>query len=210
MERLTDRFRDGRPFVKPSIANSTTGYCQVIQKLADYEDLAEHGRLVELPIAIGKTIYIVEFNSDANNGYYYETGMSLRLYDEKKDYFKYGRVFTSPSEAEKLLNKLKIVKPEKCKNCIYNYSCDTNYCKMENNICSNGNFLKLFCKAGDTLWYLNSSKKEIHKFQIMKIEIYENEIFYTDECDNKWHIDEFDSNFYKTEEEAVDALKKLK
>ena len=77
MERLTERTADGilvkenyeKESLKtlyscygekpnPHYTNCEEGYC-AMEKLADYEDLEEHGRLVILPCKIGDIIYRV-------------------------------------------------------------------------------------------------------------------------------------------------------
>lgn len=78
MERLTERTADGI-LVKedygvdvlktlyqcygsepmPHYANCDEGYCAV-EKLAEYEDLEEQGKLLKLPCAVGDTVYEVQ------------------------------------------------------------------------------------------------------------------------------------------------------
>lgn len=61
MERLTDRFSDGRAFIKPSIASLTTGMYHVIQKLAEYEDAEERGLLLRLPCKVGDELFLSDY-----------------------------------------------------------------------------------------------------------------------------------------------------
>ena len=75
MERLTERTADGilvkENYEKESLktlyscygekpnsyySNCEEGYC-AMEKLADYEDLEEHGRLVKLPCKVGDKVY---------------------------------------------------------------------------------------------------------------------------------------------------------
>ena len=58
MERLTDRFSDGTAFV-PNYVIQTKGMQGVISKLADYEDKQKQGLLLELPVSIGSTVYVI-------------------------------------------------------------------------------------------------------------------------------------------------------
>ena len=48
---------DGTPFIPNYVMQLTNGIQSVIQKLADYEDKQKDGLLLELPVAIGETVY---------------------------------------------------------------------------------------------------------------------------------------------------------
>jgi len=53
MARLTVRSSDGT-------AHATkVGYYDIIDKLAHYEDLADDGKLLELPCGVGDTVYVI-------------------------------------------------------------------------------------------------------------------------------------------------------
>ena len=62
MERLTDRSENGT-----AIYNTPSGdpvkwennRHKVLQKLAEYEDLEEQGKLLKLPCAVGDTVYVL-------------------------------------------------------------------------------------------------------------------------------------------------------
>lgn len=61
MERLTRRSANGTgiyatPGGEP--VEWESNYHNVLQKLADYEDLEEQGRLVKLPCKVGDTVYV--------------------------------------------------------------------------------------------------------------------------------------------------------
>lgn len=43
---------------------SKINFQKILRKLAHYEDLEEQGRLIELPCAVGDTVYVVEEDSD--------------------------------------------------------------------------------------------------------------------------------------------------
>ena len=77
MERLTERTADGilvkENYEKETLktlyqcygekpnsyySNCEEGYC-AMEKLADYEDLEEHGRLVKLPCKVGTKVYAI-------------------------------------------------------------------------------------------------------------------------------------------------------
>ena len=83
MERLTERTADGilvkenyeKETLKtlyscygenpnPHYSNCEEGYC-AMEKLADYEDAEEQGRLVKLPCKVGDTYYSIEVNTDS-------------------------------------------------------------------------------------------------------------------------------------------------
>ncbi len=59
MERLTMKTEDGYERVSIKVKNQ-----QLINKLAEYEDLEEHGRLVKLPCKVGDIVYGI--NTDRN------------------------------------------------------------------------------------------------------------------------------------------------
>ena len=78
MERLTERTADGilvkENYEKESLktlyscygekpnsyySNCEEGYC-AMEKLADYEDLEEQGRLIKLPCKVGDTVYLIK------------------------------------------------------------------------------------------------------------------------------------------------------
>lgn len=51
-ERLTNSCKE-----IPTLCDNAEYWLQVYFKLKDYEDLAEHGKLIELPCKIGDTVY---------------------------------------------------------------------------------------------------------------------------------------------------------
>lgn len=64
MERLTKRDEFGNAYTFDSI--------KAIQRLAEYEDLEESGRLFKMPMRIGDEVYFIlqdENDSDAINGF---------------------------------------------------------------------------------------------------------------------------------------------
>lgn len=62
MKRLTIRNSNG------SVSQPTDlNWAEALEKLADYEDAEEQGRLVMLPCKVGDTIYIL--GGDVKNGY---------------------------------------------------------------------------------------------------------------------------------------------
>lgn len=100
MERLTERTADGilvkENYEKESLktlyscygekpnsyySNCEEGYC-AMEKLADYEDLEEQGRLVILPCKVGDTVYAIGFNN--NKPIIYESVVLSILITEKE------------------------------------------------------------------------------------------------------------------------------
>lgn len=72
MERLTERFSNGQAAVRGCGSNCKYDYkyCEshledcptigeIYEKLAEYEDLEDQGRLLRLPCAVGDRIYII-------------------------------------------------------------------------------------------------------------------------------------------------------
>lgn len=75
MKRLTRRKEDGTAFVqlysdpdRPTdvIAETARKEREVIERLAHYEDLEEQGRLVELPCAMGDTVYAIRYGEETD------------------------------------------------------------------------------------------------------------------------------------------------
>lgn len=69
MDRLTEKdpYWMGEEFWLSAREPDVEEIDKVYEKLKHYEDLAEAGRLVELPCAVGDTVYIVQYE-DCNNG----------------------------------------------------------------------------------------------------------------------------------------------
>lgn len=63
MERLTEKFKDGRNILRKGITDIFhVGFGrffegEAVDKLAEYEDLEEQGKLLKLPVAAGDTVY---------------------------------------------------------------------------------------------------------------------------------------------------------
>lgn len=139
MERLTERTADGilvkENYEKESLktlyscygekpnsyySNCEEGYC-AMEKLADYEDAEEQGRLIKLPCKVGDTVYAIGFN---NKPIIYESVVLRILITEKEIVFNvkidefginsqlkqsmFGKtVFLTKSEAEAKLKELR-------------------------------------------------------------------------------------------------------
>lgn len=63
MERLTERI-DDVPDGESGVWVKNHDYISAAEKLADYEDLEEQGRLIKLPCKVGDTVYGI--NTDRN------------------------------------------------------------------------------------------------------------------------------------------------
>lgn len=67
MERFTEKFKDGRNILRKGITDIFhVGFGRFfegesIDKLAEYEDLEEQGKLLKLPCAVGDILYSVSF-----------------------------------------------------------------------------------------------------------------------------------------------------
>lgn len=63
MERLTEKFKDGRNILRKGITDIFhVGFGrffegEAVDKLAEYEDLEEQGKLLKLPVAVGDMVY---------------------------------------------------------------------------------------------------------------------------------------------------------
>ena len=138
MERLTERTADGilvkEDYEKESLktlyscygekpnsyySNCEEGYC-AMEKLADYEDAEEQGRLIKLPCKVGDTVYvptrdfiselrIVHISISKNNTFFHwmlNAGIYPNLDGFSVD--KIGEVvFLTKSEAEAKLKELR-------------------------------------------------------------------------------------------------------
>lgn len=75
MERLTERFSNGQAAVRGCGSNCKYDYkyCEshledcptigeIYEKLAEYEDLEEQGKLLKLPCAVGDTVWFIKSN----------------------------------------------------------------------------------------------------------------------------------------------------
>lgn len=90
-------------------------YYDLAEKLAHYEDMAEAGRLIELPCAVGDTVYVVDThcagdntncNHDCNNCDLYINGVYETLFDIDHANTVGEWVFLTKEEAEAKLKEL--------------------------------------------------------------------------------------------------------
>lgn len=72
-----------------------------------------------------------------------------------------------------------------------------------------GLLIRVLCNAGDII-YRPSKSKGILEFQIVKIEIYEDEMIYIDDGDNVLETNDFGRRIFLTKAEAEQALAKMK
>ena len=138
MERLTRRSANGTGvYATPSgePVKWENNRHNVLQKLADYEDLEEQGRLIKLPCKAGDTVYVVtspfnvfddiEYDENTKDEVYesyvssttfYQSGEQYRIYAKATNhsigaYFRecdFGKtVFLTKSEAEAKLKELR-------------------------------------------------------------------------------------------------------
>lgn len=89
---------------------SDSGYCAA-EKLAEYEDLEEQGKLLRLPCAVGDTIYMIY--SDEDSSFVEESKVvevsTYRVWIDSAyfDYDDFGKtVFLTREEAEAALKEL--------------------------------------------------------------------------------------------------------
>lgn len=67
MERFTEKFKDGRNIIRKGVTDVFhNGFGRffdgdAVDKLAEYEDLEEQGKLLKLPCAVGDTVYSFSF-----------------------------------------------------------------------------------------------------------------------------------------------------
>lgn len=138
MERLTRRSANGTGvYATPSgePVKWENNRHNVLQKLADYEDLEEQGRLIKLPCKAGDTVYVVtspfnvfddiEYDENTKDEVYesyvssttfYKSGEQYRIYAKATNHFigayfrecDFGKtVFLKKSEAEAKLKELR-------------------------------------------------------------------------------------------------------
>lgn len=133
MERLTEKDQYSQDYkIQAKNLNShcvaidakgyMTYYGQHIDKLAEYENLEEQGRLIKLPCKVGDTVYAIGFNN--NKPIIYESVVLRILITEKEIVFNvkvdefeinsqlkqsmFGKtVFLTKSEAEAKLKELR-------------------------------------------------------------------------------------------------------
>ena len=102
MERLTGRSANGTAiYSKPSrdTVKWWNNRCDVLCKLAEYEDLEEQGLLLRLPCKVGDTVYCIMTGLSYKNPYIFKMKFDYEL---MKHFGK--RVFLTREEAEAALH----------------------------------------------------------------------------------------------------------
>ena len=66
MQRFTDKYSDGTPFIPNYILQMTNGMSNAIKKLSEYEDLEENGLLLKMPCKEGDIVFCVGTKCLAN------------------------------------------------------------------------------------------------------------------------------------------------
>ncbi len=131
MERLTERTGEGQAIPRMDLKNN--GHQRCMERLAEYEDLGEQGKLLKLPCAVGdavyeicegfiepctvETIFLADYKDKAGNPSY-----MMEIYYDREDcpwvsteiYFTdIGKtVFLTREEAEAALKELERGKGE--------------------------------------------------------------------------------------------------
>lgn len=128
MERLTDKFSDGTPFI-PNVILQLHGMDGIAKKLSEYEDMEEQGRLVKLPCKVGDILYRVDVDPNItehdiipyriDNIVLCDDGDILFKYDaydgiicglksltEGELYLDYYKVFLTREQAEQALQRV--------------------------------------------------------------------------------------------------------
>lgn len=119
MERLTERI-DNVPDGESGVWLKEHDYVSAAEKLAEYEDLEEQGRLIKLPCIVGSEVYVIVFDYEQEqfdtrktkiievnqncNGLFFKTLMGIPAF-EINDFGK--TVFLTKSEAEAKLEELR-------------------------------------------------------------------------------------------------------
>lgn len=116
MERLTERI-DDVPDGESGVWVKNHDYILAAEKLADYEDLEEQGRLLKLPCKVGDIVYIAEtvlveamciriqLDGDRNGIW---INAKEYPYDRRISFKAFGKtIFLTKSEAEAKLKELR-------------------------------------------------------------------------------------------------------
>lgn len=116
-ERLTVKDEKGTAFLKESDMKDPCEFCyEAAQKLAHYEDLEEQGKLIELPCAVGDTVWDIKWWDDTTEARVIDGKTYFRRVTKHKvtkskfslfDYDNFGKtVFLTREEAEAALKEV--------------------------------------------------------------------------------------------------------
>lgn len=114
MDRLTERFKNGQAAVYGCGSNCKYDYkyceshledcptiSEIYEKLAEYEDLEEQGKLLKLPCAVGDTYFCIDDGSYPNEWEFVNVQQIISVMD------KIGKtVFLTRPEAERALAEM--------------------------------------------------------------------------------------------------------
>lgn len=123
MERFTEKLKDGKNIIREGIQHvfcsgvGTFFDGEAVDKLAEYEDLEEQGKLPKLPCAVGDTAWLVGdkrvldykvsgFSMDDSgiSIIFIEKEIDGKIYSRSIDYTEYGKtVFLTKEKAEAAL-----------------------------------------------------------------------------------------------------------
>lgn len=119
MERLTERI-DNVPDGESGVWVKNHDYVSAAEKLADYEDLEEQGRLLKLPCKVGNTVYVISMGKiislvvEEISTFYVKNEKIINVKCQNADIFRnyiereFGRVvFLTKEEAEAKLKELR-------------------------------------------------------------------------------------------------------
>lgn len=76
-----------------------------MNKLANYEDLEDEGRLIRLPCSIGSAVWALTYQKDSLNGYHYPTITSRPFCFSDIEYLGITVFLTKKEAEQKLLYK---------------------------------------------------------------------------------------------------------
>lgn len=120
MDRWTERFNsDGEKAIAIHDGSDFLDTCfegereyDVMNALAEYEDLEEQGLLVRLPIALGSDVYFITVNNEIIHGICLDISLSdKQFYCQLGKWLKFSdigqKVFRTRKEAEKKLEEMK-------------------------------------------------------------------------------------------------------
>ena len=103
MERLTERTGEGQAIPRMELRNN--GHQKCMERLAEYEDLEEQGKLLKLPCAVGHIVWCLQIHRGGGRvsdwGEIFQSEFSVEMYDDL------GKiVFPTREEAEAALKEL--------------------------------------------------------------------------------------------------------
>lgn len=119
MKRLTE-WKDDKKLLAKTKFSRDFGSANVLNRLAEYEDLEEQGLLLRLPVKVGDTVYAIRYGEENDfivvetkiieirqnvNGIFFEPLISRKAY-KIDDFGK--EVFLTQEEAEQKLKEMEM------------------------------------------------------------------------------------------------------